>query len=69
VRRARDGITEPVCQGGKLVGHVQKYSDSLLIFLLKGAKPKKYSERMQAQISGSDDGPVQYLVRPILDQG
>jgi hypothetical protein len=68
VRRAYEGVTEPVYQGGKLVGHVQKYSDTLLIFLLKGSKPRKYSERMQAQITGVDDGPVQFVVKSILDQ-
>ncbi len=53
VRRAKDGVEEPVYQGGKLVGHVQKYSDTLLIFLLKGAKPEKYRERSQHELSGA----------------
>ncbi len=54
VRRAKDGVEEPVYQGGKLVGHVQKYSDTLLIFLLKGAKPEKFRERSQHEFSGED---------------
>ena len=45
-RRAVEGVTEPVYQGGKLVGEVQKYSDVLLIFLLKGALPEKYREQL-----------------------
>lgn len=59
VRRAKDGVEEPVYQAGKLVGHVQKYSDTLLIFLLKGAKPKKYGDRMA--LSGSDGAPLQII--------
>jgi len=52
VRRAKEGVSEPVYQGGKLVGNVQKYSDTLLIFLLKGAKPDKYAEKRQLEHSG-----------------
>ena len=46
LRRAVEGVEEPVYQGGKKVGVVQKYSDTLLIFLLKGARPHKYKERL-----------------------
>jgi len=44
-RRAFKGVKKPVYQGGKLVGHIQEYSDTLLIFLLKGNRKEKYSER------------------------
>lgn len=44
-RRAHDGTSKPVYQGGRLVGYVQEYSDTLLIFLLKGCRPEKYRER------------------------
>lgn len=40
IRRAHDGVDEPVFYQGKAVGAVKKYSDTLLIFLLKGAMPK-----------------------------
>ncbi len=46
VRRALDGTDEPVYQGGKQVGSIRKYSDTLLIFLLKGNRPSKYRERV-----------------------
>ena len=59
VRRAKEGVEEPVYQGGKLVGHVRKYSDTLLIFLLKGAKPQKYSNRME--LSGNSGTPLQIV--------
>lgn len=45
VRRARDGVERPVFQGGKQVGTVTEYSDNLLIFLLRGARPAKYGNR------------------------
>lgn len=48
-RRAVEGVTEPVYHKGGVVGEVQKYSDTLLIFLLKGAKPDKYADRQQIQ--------------------
>lgn len=43
-RRAVEGTEEPVFQGGKQVGTIRKYSDTLLIFLLKGIRPQKYRE-------------------------
>lgn len=38
-RRAFEGIKEPVFYMGKRVAHVQKYSDTLLMFLVKQADP------------------------------
>lgn len=55
VRRARHGVRKPVYQGGILVGHVQEYSDTLLIFLLKAAKPEKYRDRYDIRHSGAAD--------------
>lgn len=55
-RRAMIGVEEPVFQGGRLVGHVQKYSDGLLTFLLKAHNPNKYSERLQ--VSGPNGGAI-----------
>lgn len=46
IRRAYDGVEEPVgWYQGSPGGTVTKYSDTLMIFLLKGAKPDKYVER------------------------
>jgi len=45
-RRAFQGVEEPVFFQGETCGHIKRYSDTLLIFLLKGAKPEKYRERM-----------------------
>jgi hypothetical protein len=45
VRRALVGWKEPVYQGGKEVGTIRKFSDNLLIFLLKGKRPEVFRER------------------------
>lgn len=45
-RRAVDGWEEPVYQKGEQVGTVRKFSDNLLIMLLKGKKPETYRERV-----------------------
>lgn len=58
-RRAVTGVQEPVFgslgpgQGTGEVGAVRKYSDTLLIFLLKGARPEKYRERVDNRIDGT----------------
>lgn len=57
-RRAMAGVNEPVYQGGKKVGAVRRFSDTLLIFLLKGARPEKFRERVSAEHSGPGGGPI-----------
>jgi len=57
-RRAVEGWEEPVFHKGKVVGAVRKYSDALLIFLLKGAKPEKYKERVANEHSGKVEADV-----------
>jgi len=51
-RRAVQGVEEPIFYKGELVQTIRKYSDTLLIFLLKGALPEIYRERYE--ISGGD---------------
>lgn len=58
-RRAVEGTEKPVYQGGKRVGAVREYSDTLLIFLLKGARPEKYRERISTELTGKGGGPLQ----------
>ncbi len=43
-RRALHGTLEPVYYAGKPVGAIRRYSDSLLMFLLKAMKPEKYRD-------------------------
>lgn len=54
LRRARDGVAKPVYQGGKQVGQVQEYSDTLMIFLLKSRRPDKFRDRVSAELTGKD---------------
>lgn len=59
VRRAQEGLDEPVFHQGKVISTVRKYSDTLLIFLLKGMKRDVYGERIQQEISGPNGGPIE----------
>ncbi len=62
VRRAHDGVDEPVFYRGKACGVVRKYSDTLLIFLLKGRRPERYRDRPSHSTGVPDDGPVTFKV-------
>ena len=50
-RRALVGVSEPVFYKGEVCGEVQKYSDTLLIFMLKARRPEVYRERVD--VSGN----------------
>jgi hypothetical protein len=52
IRRAWHGTKKPVYQGGALVGYVQEFSDTLLIFALKAVRPDKYRERFDVTTAG-----------------
>lgn len=47
-RRAVDGWEESVFFKDEVVGTKRRYSDTLLIFLLKGNNPEKFAERHQS---------------------
>lgn len=63
-RRAYEGVEEPVfgSLGGKSgsgeIGTIRKYSDTLLIFLLKGARPERYRENFNVNHAGRVDSTV-----------
>jgi len=44
-RRALDGVEIPHFHQGRVAGTVRKYSDSLLMFLLRAHRPDRYRER------------------------
>jgi len=50
-RRANEGFAEPVYQHGKLVGTVQRYSDNLLMFLLRARAPERYRDRVDVSVA------------------
>ena len=58
LRRAVDGVEETVYQAGTPVGTTRKYSDSLLMFLLKARRPAVYRERVEH--SGPGGGPMEF---------
>ena len=57
-RRAVHGVLEPVYQGGKKTGSVRRFSDSLLMFMLRAHKPSMYRETTRSEISGPDNTPI-----------
>jgi len=54
IRRARDGVQEPVYYKGMVVGHITKYSDRLLEAQLRAERPEKYRDnvKVDADING-----------------
>lgn len=57
-RRGVKGVSKPVFHAGKVVGEVQEYSDTLLIFLLKGTRPKKFRENVRHEVTGKNGGVI-----------
>jgi hypothetical protein len=57
-RRAFEGWLEPVWHKGHECGAVRKYSDTLLIVLLKAHLPEKYVERLKSEHTGPDGAPL-----------
>lgn len=55
-RRGRDGVVEDVYYNGEVVGQKIRYSDTLLMFLIKGQRPQYATERRE--ISGPDGGEI-----------
>jgi hypothetical protein len=53
IRRAVEGREEDVYYNGQKVGTVKKYSDVLLIFLLKSKRPDVYRERYDARLTAN----------------
>lgn len=52
-RRATKGVLEPVFYQGKKCGAVRKYSDTLLIFLLKAHKPERFKDNLNVEVTGN----------------
>lgn len=66
-RRAEEGWDEPVFHDGAVVGHKRRYSDTLLIFLLKGIRPEKYRERASVNVDARVSVPeAQEAIRQLL---
>jgi hypothetical protein len=72
-RRAYEGWDEPVFGsmgaglGSGQIGLVRKSDSTLLIFLLKAAKPEKYRERQQVEHTGKGGGPIEHRFTEALN--
>jgi len=53
-RRAFEGSEKPVFYMGDECGTIREYSDTLAIFLLKGAKPERYRDNAKVDLTSSD---------------
>lgn len=60
-RRAYEGTLKPVFYQGDEVGYVREFSDTLMIFLLKGRRPEVYGDRVKQEITGSGGGPIEVI--------
>jgi len=59
-RRAVVGTDKPLAHKGELTGDtVKEYSDTLLLAMLRAAKPEKYRETVAHRHGGPDGGPMQ----------
>lgn len=58
-RRAVDGWDEPRFYEGEQCGVVRKYSDTLLMFLLKSRDPARFADHTKMELTGKDGGPLE----------
>jgi hypothetical protein len=47
IRRATEGVLEPVYYKGDVAGYKTNYSDTLLMFILRGLKPGVYRDNVR----------------------
>lgn len=59
-RRAVEGTDKPVTFQGVITATYKEYSDRMLEILLKAHRPEKYVERIRAEHTGKDGGPIQH---------
>lgn len=62
VRRGVHGIEKNIYYQGNVVDVVKEYSDTLLIFLLKGAMREKYQDSFK--VGGDKDNPLRVETTP-----
>lgn len=62
-RRGVEGINKPVTYQGVITATYKEYSDRMLELLLKAHKPEKFKDRVSAEHSGPNGGPIETKVR------
>ena len=65
IERATKGVREPVYYQGEVCGHVTRYSDALLMQLLRGFNPQKYAVSRQ-EVSGPQGAPMQAKIEVVF---
>lgn len=60
-RRGQKGVLEPVYYQGEKVGQIRRYSDTLLIFLLKAHRPEKFRDNVDITSGGQPISAVAYI--------
>lgn len=63
-RRAFDGVLEPLHYQGEVFDHVRKYSDTLLMFLIKQADPTYREHHQVDHTSGGRPFVFQMMLHP-----
>lgn len=68
-RRAVKGVRKPVFYKGEEVAAIKEYSDTLLMFFLKGKKPQTYRERfdIDANVKGTLDVNIAAAIDQLYD--
>ena len=66
-RRAVDGVEEPVFYLGQECGAIRRYSDTLLIFLLKCNNPEKFRDIVHNEHTGKDGGAIELKAAELSD--
>lgn len=67
IGRARDGVLEAVFYQGAPCGAIRKYSDGLMVHLLKRFKPASYAAKVHTELSGPGGGPVDHVIRVVYE--
>lgn len=63
-RRAFHGTMEPVYHLGKVVGYINKYSDRLLEFLIKGQRRETFGDK--TELTGKDGKDLMPEVKQVI---
>lgn len=66
-RRAERGTLRPVFQRGEKVGSVREYSDTLMLAMLKAARPEKFRDNAKVEHVGANNGPIRTEVNHKFD--
>lgn len=61
-RRAVEGVDRPVTYQGQITDTYKEYSDRMLEVLLKAHRRDKYGDKVQAEVTGANGGPIQAAV-------